>query len=126
MIKMYVMKTCPYCEYVEKQVADKARANESHASSLADGREQPSLGEANPEFQIIDISEHVRNLHEFLALRDHRPEFAEAKAEGDIGIPCYVREDGSITLSSAEVGLEPMPDGYIAEGASCSLDGKGC
>ncbi len=58
-------------------------------------------------------------------LRDHRPEFAEAKAEGDVGIPCYVREDGSITLSSTEVGLVPMPDDYT-EGASCSLDGKGC
>lgn len=101
MIKMYVMKTCPYCEYVEKQVV------------------------GNPDFEVIDISEHVRNLHEFLELRDHRPEFAEAKAVGDVGIPCYVREDGSVTLSSAEVGLEPMPDGY-AEGASCSLDGKGC
>lgn len=101
MIKMYVMKTCPYCEYVEKQVV------------------------GNPEFKVIDISEHVRNLHEFLALRDHRSEFDEAKAIGDVGIPCYVREDGSITLSSKEVGLEPMPDDYV-EGAACSLDGKGC
>ena len=101
MIKMYVMKTCPYCEYVEKQVV------------------------GNPEFKVIDISEHISNLHEFLALRDHRPEFDEAKAVGDVGIPCYVRPDGSITLSSAEVGLEPTPDDY-AEGAACSLDGKGC
>ncbi len=101
MIKMYVMKTCPYCEYVERQVV------------------------GNPEFQVVDIGAHVRSLKEFLRLRDSRPEFAEAKAEGDVCVPCYVREDGSITLSSAEVGLEPMPEGP-AEGAACSLDGKGC
>ncbi len=101
MIKMYVMKTCPDCEYVEKQVA------------------------GNPEFKVIDIGEHVRNLKEFLKLRDNRPEFDEARAEGDVGIPCYVREDGSITLMSVEVGLEPRPAGPV-EGASCGLDGKGC
>ncbi len=101
MIKMYVMKTCPYCEYVERQVVDK------------------------PKFKVIDIGAHVRNLKEFLQLRDTRLEFAEGKAEGDVCVPCYVREDGSITLSSVEVGLEPMPDGYV-EGVSCSLDGKGC
>lgn len=99
MIKMYVMKTCPYCEYVEKQVID------------------------NPEFQIIDIGEHVRNLHAFLELRDNNPIFDESKRIGDVGIPCYVREDGSITLNSEDVGLEPMPDGPV-----CSLEnkGKGC
>lgn len=94
---MYVMKTCPYCEYVKEQVA------------------------GNPDFQLIDIGQDVRNLKAFLDLRDHHPAFAEAKAEGDVGIPCYVREDGSVTLMSSEVGLEPMPDG-----PACSLDGKGC
>lgn len=97
MIKMYVMQTCPYCEYVEKQVEGDAR------------------------FQIVDIGAHVRNLKEFLDLRDHHPAFAEPKAVGDVGVPCYVREDGSITFSSAEVGLEPMPDG-----PSCNIDGSGC
>ena len=86
MIKMYVMQTCPYCTYVEKQV------------------------EGNPNFKIIDIGKH-----------EHHPAFDEAKKIGDVGIPCYVREDGSVTLSSAEVGLEPMP-----EGPACSIDGTGC
>ena len=44
MIKMYVMQTCPDCEYVEKQV------------------------EGNPNFKVIDIGKHVRNLKEFLKL----------------------------------------------------------
>ncbi len=94
---MYVMKTCPYCSYVEKQV------------------------ENNPEFKIIDIGEHVKNLKEFLDLRDNHPAFEQAKKEGDVGIPCYVLEDGSVSLSSKDAGLEPMPDG-----ASCNIDGTGC
>ena len=55
MIKMYVMKTCPYCEYVEKQV------------------------ENNDQFKIIDIGAHVKNLKEFLDLREHNSAFDEAK-----------------------------------------------
>ncbi len=99
MIKMYVMQTCPDCEYVKKQV------------------------EGNPDFEIIDIGKNVGNLKKFLKLRDSNPAFDEAKAIGDIGIPCYVLEDGTITLYSKDVGLEPNPD---ADGASCSIDGRGC
>lgn len=97
MIKMYVMKTCPYCEYVERQVV------------------------GNSNFDVIDIGSHVRNLKKFLDLRDHSAAFDEAKKIGDIGIPCYVREDGSVTLNSEDVGLQPMP-----EGPACSIDGTGC
>lgn len=100
MIKMFVMKTCPYCEYVERQV------------------------EGNPQFEVIDISKHVRNLKQFLDLRDNHPAFDEAKKIGDIGVPCYVLEDGTVTLSSKDAGLEPMPDENI--GVSCSIDGSGC
>ena len=99
MIKMFVMHTCPDCEYVEKQV------------------------EGNPDFEIIDIGKHVRNLKQFLDLRDSNPAFDEAKAIGDVGIPCYVREDGSVTLYSKDVGLEPRPENM---GAACSIDGRGC
>lgn len=88
MIKMYVMKTCPYCEYVEKQV------------------------EGNPYFEVIDIGKHIRNLKRFLDLRDSNPAFEEAKRIGDVGIPCYVLEDGTVTLSSKDVGLEPMEETY--------------
>ena len=84
MIKMYVMKSCPYCAHVMKQV------------------------EGNPEFTVIDIGEDVRYMKEFLALRDNDPAFDEEKATGDVCIPCYVREDGSVTLMSKDVGLEPL------------------
>ena len=86
MIKMYVMHTCPDCEYVEKQVV------------------------GNPNFEVIDIGKHV-------------PAFDEAKAVDDLGIPCYVLEDGTVTLYSKDVGLEPRPQ---EEGAACSIDGRGC
>lgn len=99
MIKMYVMQTCPDCEYVEKQV------------------------EGNPNFEVIDIGKHVRNLKQFLKLRDTNPAFDEAKAEDDLGIPCYVLEDGTVTLYSKDVGLEPRPQD---EGAACSIEGRGC
>lgn len=81
---MYVMKSCPYCAHVMKQV------------------------EGNPEFKVIDIGENVRYMKEFLALRDNDPAFDEEKATGDVCIPCYVREDGSVTLMSKDVGLEPL------------------
>ena len=99
MIKMFVMHTCPDCEWVEKQV------------------------ENNSNFEVIDIGKHVRNLKQFLDLRDSNPAFDEAKAIGDVGIPCYVMEDGSVTLYSKDVGLEPRPEHL---GAACSIDGRGC
>ena len=78
------MKSCPYCAHVMKQV------------------------EGNPEFKVIDIGEDVRYMKEFLALRDNDPAFDEEKATGDVCIPCYVRDDGSVTLMSKDVGLEPL------------------
>ena len=78
------MKSCPYCAHVMKQV------------------------EGNPEFKVIDIGENVRYMKEFLTLRDNDPAFDEEKATGDVCIPCYVREDGSVTLMSKDVGLEPL------------------
>lgn len=81
---MYVMKTCPYCAHVMKQVI------------------------GNPHFKVIDIGEDVHDMKEFLKLRDNNPDFDEEKATGDVCIPCYVREDGSVTLSSKDVGLEPL------------------
>ena len=81
---MSVMKTCPYCAHVMKQVV------------------------GNPHFKVIDIGEDVHDMKEFLKLRDNNPAFDEEKATGDVCIPCYVREDGSVTLSSKDVGLEPL------------------
>ena len=50
---MYVMKTCPYCAHVMKQVVE------------------------NPHFKVIDIGEDVHDMKEFLKLRDNNPAFDE-------------------------------------------------
>ncbi len=97
MIKVYVMATCPDCFQVKEQLKD------------------------NPNYKLIDIGEHVRNLKEFLRLRDASPAFDDARRNGYIGIPCFVTEDGGVTFSNDDV-----VSGDIPSGASCSINGKGC
>ena len=99
MIKIYGMNTCPDCTYVKEQV------------------------KGNEKYQVIDISEHVKYLKAFLKLRDKNPVFNEAKEMGSVGIPCFVLEDGTVTLIPEEAGLKSRP---MAEGASCNIDGSGC
>ncbi len=98
MIKIYGMKTCPYCTYIYEQIRNDDR------------------------FEVIDIGEHVHFLSEFLEIRDRDPLFNHSKSVHDVGIPCFVLEDETVTLDPAEVGLIE----YSPSGASCSLDGKGC
>lgn len=103
MIKIYGMHTCPYCDFLMPQI---------------EGREK--------EFEYIDIGSHVRFMHEFMEMRDNNPAFDHSKEIGDIGIPCFVREDGTVTLDPAEVGLVEY-----SENITCSiqdhLEGKkGC
>ena len=99
MIKIYGMETCPDCTYVEQQV------------------------KGNDMYEVIDIGRHVRNLKAFLRLRDLDPAFDEAKSVGAVGIPCFVLEDGTVTLNPEDAGLRPRP---IDEGAACYIDGSGC
>ena len=99
MIKIYGMETCPDCTYVEQQVKD------------------------NDMYEVIDIGRHVRDLKAFLSLRDLDPAFDEAKSVGAVGIPCFVLEDGTVTLNPEDAGLRPRP---IDEGAACNIDGSGC
>ena len=60
------------------------------------------LDKAGVSYEYLDFSESLRSLKEFLTLRDTDPVFAPIRAEGKIGIPCIVREDGSLTLSWEE------------------------
>ena len=99
MIKIYGMPSCPDCEYVHHQSENRS-----------------------DEFEPIDIGEHVKNLKEFTHLRDNNPVFDEAKENGWLGIPCFVKEDGTVTLTAEEVGLKSKP----ADGEACRLDGSGC
>ena len=124
MIKVYVMATCPDCTQVKAEAAN------------------------DPRFELIDLGEHVKHLKAFLTLRDTHPAFDKVKARGNIGLPCFVMEDGSIDFSwqrvkqrmegttwtptkeasipteKTQAASSETPD--MSTGATCSLDGKGC
>ena len=53
-------------------------------------------------YEYLDFAEDLRNLKEFLKLRDRDPVFEGARLDGKIGIPCILREDGSVTLDWSE------------------------
>ena len=104
MTKIYVMESCPDCTEVK------------------------ALYSNNPEYELIDIGRQARSLKEFLVLRDHHPAFEKVRERGNIGIPCFVREDGSVAISLKHYDAGHFTEGASEpqEGASCSLDGTGC
>ena len=57
-----------------------------------------ALDKAEVPYEYFDFSEDLRNLKIFLSLRDTDGVFTEVKAEGKIGIPCILLEDGTVTL----------------------------
>ena len=79
MLKIYGSMLCPDCV--------KCREN---------------LDKAGVEYEFLDFAECLKNLKEFLKIRDNDAGFDAAKAEGKIGIPCIVREDGTVTLDWEE------------------------
>ena len=60
------------------------------------------LDRAGVPYEYLDFSEELRNLKEFLVLRE-QPLFDEIRKEGRIGIPCIQREDGTILLDWEEL-----------------------
>lgn len=60
------------------------------------------LDRAGVAYEYLDFADSLRYLKEFLLLRDTRAELEPARREGFIGIPCIVKENGSITLSWEE------------------------
>ena len=56
------------------------------------------LDQAGVEYEFLEFAESLRNLKEFLKLRDASPLFDPVRSNGNIGIPCILREDGSLTL----------------------------
>lgn len=100
MIRIYGMPSCPDCVHAEEQV------------------------KGNGSYEIIDIGKDVRTLKAFLRMRDSNSVFDEAKKTGAVGIPCFVLEDGTVTLTPEDAGLKSRT--VSPEGASCSIDGSGC
>lgn len=63
------------------------------------------LSKNNIKFAYLDISESMFNLKSFLKYRDYRPEFDSIKANGKIGIPCLVINEGEkILFNQSELG----------------------
>lgn len=60
------------------------------------------LDKAGVEYEYLDFSDSLKNLKEFLTIRDSSPLFTQIRAEGYIGIPCIVKEDASIALDWEE------------------------
>lgn len=94
MIKVYGMKVCPYCEYIKPQLDER--------------------------FIYCDVAESTANLLAFVELREKDPAFAECKAIGDLGLPCFVKEDGSVSLKPEDFGLVEY-----SGSSSCSLANRG-
>lgn len=101
MIKIYGMNTCPDCIAVKEQIQ---------------GRES--------EFEYIEIGSHVKFFKEFLLIRDNNPVFDSVRKDGKVGIPCFVFEDGKVSVDPADAGL-------VEAGQACSVQDhkegkKGC
>lgn len=60
------------------------------------------LDAAGVQYEYLDFADSLPALKEFLAIRDRESLFEEVKSRGAVGIPCIVREDGSITLDWKE------------------------
>lgn len=75
MLKIYGSMLCPDCVQIRKD-----------------------LDEAGIAYEYKDFGEDLVNLKEFLALRDSHAVFVEVKEAGRIGIPCVVKEDGTVSL----------------------------
>ena len=100
MTKVYVMESCPDCVEVKQRYSD------------------------NPNFELVDIGKQARTLKDFITLRDSHPAFNTVRERGNIGIPCFIKEDGSVIIS-----LNKFDESFVPEytvGAACNLDGTGC
>lgn len=103
MIIVYGMESCPDCRKVKQVIAADAR------------------------YDYRDIGVDVHNLRDFLQLRDHNPVFAAVKAAGSVGIPCFLMEDGSVSLKlPACKSTEATQVKTKNSTAACSLNGQGC
>lgn len=61
------------------------------------------LNQAGIDYNFLDITEDLQHLKAFLTLREGNPLFAQAREDGQIGIPCIVKADGNLTLDWEEL-----------------------
>lgn len=78
------------------------------------------------DYEFIDINKELKNLKEFLILRDSNPIFDRLKKIHDIGLPAIVKENGEV-FTDWETYLSQQGKDIIETNLpSCSLDHKGC
>lgn len=61
------------------------------------------LVEAKADIDFKNLSASLPDLKAYLALRESSPVFDGPKARGSLGIPCFVLEDGTVTLELEKV-----------------------
>ncbi len=65
-------------------------------------------------YAFVDITSGMAPLKRFLKLRDNRPEFAEVKEAGRVGVPCFVIDKEEIRFELPEDLEAFLPDGENA------------
>lgn len=75
MLKIYGCQQCPDCVKCKNE-----------------------LEQAGVEFLYLNISENLLFLKQFLKLRDNLEVFTPIKERGQIGIPCILAEDGTVSF----------------------------
>jgi glutaredoxin-related protein len=60
------------------------------------------LDRAGVAYEYLDFAESLLHLKEFLSIRESSSLFDAVRENGGIGIPCIVKEDGSVTLDWEE------------------------
>ena len=61
------------------------------------------LNAAGVLFDYVDIYVSTGNMKEFLRLRDTRKEFDDVKKNGSIGIPCFLKDDGTVIIGASQL-----------------------
>ena len=59
-----------------------------------------ALNAAGVLFDYVDITVSTKNMREFLHLRDTCKEFDEVRKQGRIGVPCFLKEDGTVIVGA--------------------------
>lgn len=60
----------------------------------------PLLEQKGIPCEYIDITANIKNLREFLAIRDSHKEFDAIREQGRVGIPFFVMDDGTLIMDA--------------------------
>lgn len=66
-------------------------------------RAREALNAAGVLFEYVDITVSMKNMREFLRLRDSSRVFDEVRRAGSVGIPCFLKEDGTVLLGAKQL-----------------------